>query len=317
MTSTQLVVRCTIGLVILAAIAYALSHINDFDADAIKRTVALLGWWGPVVYVAFGFVTVALLGSVSVTALVGGAAFGIEAGIALAWIGTMAGASFNLFVGRYLFADLIARRAGNRLRFVLDGVASEGWRCVTFIRLVPFSSFAAVSYLFGVTPVRWHHYFIPTALCVLPGLVAFAWLGQAGRDAAEDSGDLIQNGLMASGLLAIVIAIPSVVVRNRRRRSGVSRRQLDELVATDSDLMVAYIQSAGEPDQPLPFPNAEIIAESNVPQWARRCAVHPERRIVVIHRQDRGALVAIRALETSGVIGPRYLIDGPATLNRR
>jgi uncharacterized membrane protein YdjX (TVP38/TMEM64 family) len=308
----QTIIKFVIGLCLAAGLAYALTEVDELDPGAIEDEIRALGWWAPVAFVAFAFVTVVFLGSVSFTGIVGGALFGVGEGVALAWLGTIAGALFNFVVARFVIADAIARRAGGTLRFVLDGVENEGWRFVIFIRLVPFFQFAATSYLFGATRVRFVHYILPTLVCVLPGITAFSWLGQVGRDAAAGSEALVQNGLLAIGLLAIVAAIPRVVVWTRRRRIGLTRHELDRLIASGADVMVALVLAPGESTRPLPFPRSETVAEIDLATWARTRGLHPEHRIVVVHAREAGALGAVRALESAGAVEPRYLIGGLA-----
>ncbi|MBM3509506.1 MAG: TVP38/TMEM64 family protein [Alphaproteobacteria bacterium] len=312
----ETVVKYTVGLCLAAGLAYVLTEIGELDPGAIEDEIRALGWWAPVAFVGFTFVTVVLLGSVSFTSIVGGAVFGVGESVALAWFGTIAGGLFNFAVARFAIADFVARRSGATLRFVLDGVENEGWRFVTFIRLVPFFQFAASSYLFGATRVRFVHYIVPTLICVLPGITAFSWLGQVGRDAAAGSEDLVKNGLLAIGLLAIVAAIPRVVVWTRRRRMGVTRNELDRLFAGGADVTVALVVAPDETAKPLPFPRSETVAEIDLATWARTRGIHPEHRIVVVHAREAGALAAVRALETAGAIEPRYLIGGLAAARR-
>lgn len=310
------IVKYVVGLCLAVGLVYTLTEIDQLDTGAIEDQIRALGWWAPVAFVGFAFITVALLGSVSFAGIVGGALFGVGEGVVLAWIGTIAGAIFNFVVARFAIADFITRRAGGTLRFILDGVENEGWRFVTFIRLVPFFQFAASSYLFGATRVRFRDYLLPTLVCVLPGIVAFAWLGQVGRDAAAGSEDLVRNGLLAIGLLATVAAIPRIVVWTRRRRIGLTRRELDRLIASGADVTVVLVQGPDETAAPPPFPRTGTVADVDLATWARTRGIHPEHRIVVVHAREAGALAAVRALETAGAIEPRYLIGGLAAAQR-
>jgi uncharacterized membrane protein YdjX (TVP38/TMEM64 family) len=214
-------VKLAIGVALVAGIVVALTQIDGLSPALIEREIRALGWWAPAGFVALAFVTVVLLGSVSLSSLVGGALFGVGPGFALTWLGTLAGALAAFALGRFLIGAWVARQAGGRLSYVLDGVAREGWRFVTLIRLIPVFQFASVCYLFGATKVKFWHYAIPTALCMIPGVAAFAWLGHAGRSAAAGSEDMVRNGLIALGLLAVAAAIPRLVGWLRRRRGVV------------------------------------------------------------------------------------------------
>src|SRR6476619_2745359 len=78
-------------------------------------------------------------------------------------------------------ADARARSAGGLLKRLIDGVDAEGWRFVAFVRLVPLFPFNLSNYVLGLTRIPLHHYVIATLIGMVPGTVAYTWLGHAGR----------------------------------------------------------------------------------------------------------------------------------------
>jgi hypothetical protein len=66
--------------------------------------------------------------------------------------------------------------------------------------------------------------FDPTALYItmLPGAIAYTYLGYAGREAVAGGEALIQKGLLALGLLALLLFVPRLVTLLRRRSSKAS-----------------------------------------------------------------------------------------------
>jgi hypothetical protein len=51
---------------------------------------------------------------------------------------------------------------------------------------------------------------------MLPGAIAYTWLGYAGREAAGGGEGLIQKGLIALALLAALAFLPRLVARLRQ-----------------------------------------------------------------------------------------------------
>ena len=96
-------------------------------------------------------------------------------------------------VARYLASDWVAARSGGRLRQLIHGVETEGWRFVAFVRLVPLFPFNLLNYALGLTRIRFSHYLIATYVCMLPGAFAYTYLGYAGREAVGGGEGLIQK----------------------------------------------------------------------------------------------------------------------------
>jgi uncharacterized membrane protein YdjX (TVP38/TMEM64 family) len=137
----------------------------------------------------------------SVMTLAGGALFGPLWGTLWNLIGAVIGATLSFLAARYIAADFVVRRAGPRLRALVEGVEAEGWRFVAFVRLVPLFPFNLLNYALGLTRIRIAEYVIASAVCMLPGGFAYTYLGYAGREAAAHGAGAIRNILLAAGLL--------------------------------------------------------------------------------------------------------------------
>ena len=151
-------------------------------------------------------------------ALAGGALFGPLWGTLYNLTGATIGATLAFLVARYLASDWVARKSHGRLKRLIEGVESEGWRFVAFTRLVPLFPFNLLNYAFGLTRIPLSHYIIASVVCMLPGTVAYTWLGYTGREAAAGNEGIIRHALLALGLIAIVGFLPRLVRRFRRNR---------------------------------------------------------------------------------------------------
>ena len=151
----------------------------------------------------------------SVLTLAGGAIFGPVLGTIYNLTGATLGATLAFVISRYLASDWAQRKAGGRLKQLKEGVEAEGWRFVAFVRLVPLFPFNLLNYALGLTRIKLSHYLIASYLCMLPGAVAYTYLGYAGREAVAGGEGMIQKGLLALALLAVIAFLPRLIRRLR------------------------------------------------------------------------------------------------------
>lgn len=211
--------RIALGLALTAAIVWAVFDRQAFDAGAIADWLRDLGPWAPAAFVslwafwAVVFLPGALLG------LAGGALFGPFWGTLWNLSGATLGATLAFLAARFVASDWVARKAGGRLKQLLQGVEAEGWRFVAFVRLVPLFPFNLLNYALGLTRIRVVAYVATTVVCMLPGTITYTYIGYAGREAVSGGEGLIQKGLLALGLLAAIALLPRLVRRVRGRSS--------------------------------------------------------------------------------------------------
>ena len=215
----------TIGRAALAAtlaIAIVATYMNRgaFDPAALERWVRGAGAWGPACYIgAYAFAAVLSLPGALLT-LAGGALFGPVWGTFYSLTGATIGATAAFAIARYAASDWVGRRAGGWTRRLIDGVDREGWRFVAFVRLVPLLPFNLLNYALGLTRIRLAHYAAASYVFMLPGALAYTYLGYAGREAMAGADRVLEKGLAALALLAAVAFLPRFV-RRLRGNSGV------------------------------------------------------------------------------------------------
>lgn len=196
---------------------------GPFDPDTVEAYVGGLGAWAPLVYLAVYVAATVLFLPGAIFGLAGGALFGPLWGVVWNLSGATAGATLAFLIGRYVASDWVARRTGGRLRRFIDGIEAEGWRFVALVRLVPLFPFNLSNYALGLTRIGLVGYVLASAVCMLPGTVAYTWLGHAGRAAAAGDPTAVRYGLAALGLLAAIVLVPRLV--RRYREAGRASRE--------------------------------------------------------------------------------------------
>lgn len=204
-------IRWLLGLLLLAAVGVALVMRPNFDAAALQAWVDGAGLAGPLLFMAIYALATVLFLPGSIITLAGGALFGPFWGTLWNLTGATLGAALAFLVARYLGADWVARRAGPRLQRLNDGVASEGWRFIAMVRLVPLLPFNLLNYALGLTRIPFLTYVLATWVFMLPGAFVYTWLGHAGRDALAGGDGTLRNITIAVSLLALLAFLPRLV----------------------------------------------------------------------------------------------------------
>ena len=103
----------------------------------------------------------------------------------------------------------------------------------------------------GSREIPLHHYMIATLVCMVPGGVAYTWLGHAGRGALTGEADTVRYGLLALGLLAAVALLPRLITRMRRAFSWIEPNELKRRLDSGEILTVIDVRGSDEFTGPL------------------------------------------------------------------
>lgn len=217
MMTANALARLVLLFALLATIVWAVAQRGEIDLQAVQAWVQGMGGWGRLAYIGLYALATVLFLPGSVLTLVGGALFGPLWGTLINLTGATLGATLAFLISRYLASDWVRGRSGGFLKQLIEGVEGEGWRFVAFTRLVPLFPFNLLNYALGLTRIRLSHYVIASYICMLPGALAYTYLGYAGREAAAGAEGMLQKGLLALGLLAAAVFLPRIVKRLRSR----------------------------------------------------------------------------------------------------
>jgi uncharacterized membrane protein YdjX (TVP38/TMEM64 family) len=209
--------RVILAVLLTGAIIWTIVNRQQFDIGAIEASIRNLGVWGPLAFMGLYIAATVLFLPGSILGLAGGALFGPVWGATYTLTAATIGATLAFLAARYVASDWVAARAGGRMRQLVEGVEAEGWRFVAFVRLVPLFPFNLLNYALGLTRILLIDYVLASLVCMAPGTIAYTYLGYAGREAFAGGESMVQKGLLALGLLALVAFLPRLV---RRLRAG-------------------------------------------------------------------------------------------------
>ncbi|MGB8700499.1 MAG: TVP38/TMEM64 family protein, partial [Thermosynechococcaceae cyanobacterium] len=143
-----------------------------------------------------------------VLTIAGGIGFGLVWGTVWSTLGATLGAMGAFGLARSLLHDPIQTRFGHHplLAKLNRAVAHHPLNFVLMIRFAPISPFNVVNFLFGLTRIPWQSYSLGTLVGIIPGVIAYTWLGVAGHTALYDHNPVPL--LLAGSLLALLSALP-------------------------------------------------------------------------------------------------------------
>ena len=217
--SPETIRRVILLLVVAAGIAIAILFRDQISVESLTARVSALGWYAPLVFIAFYTVATVFFMPGLLFTLAGGALFGPVYGTLYNLVGATLGATLAFLVARYIASDWVAQRTGKRLRQLVEGVEEEGWRFVAFVRLVPLFPFNLLNYALGLTQLRLSHYIITSFIFMAPGGAAYTYLGYAGREVASGGEDFIKKALLALAVIATIAFASRVLMKMRRNQT--------------------------------------------------------------------------------------------------
>ncbi len=293
-------IRLSFALALGTAIALALLYRDRFDAAALEAWIGGAGWAGPLLFLLLYAVGTVLFLPALLMTLAGGALFGPLWGTLWNLAGGTLGAALAFLAARHLAGSWVERRIGGRLKRLKEGVEAEGWRFVAFVRLVPLFPFFLLNYALGLTRIPFWHYLLATAVFMLPGAVAYTWLGYTGREAVAGGGDLVRNLLIALGLVALIAFLPRLIAR-LRTGPVLAVEALKVRLDRGEDLLLLDVRTASD----FVGEQGHLTAARNLPleELTRRIPEiesYLERPVALICRTDRRSAEAARILTANG-----------------
>jgi len=307
---TRTILRIGLIVALAGAIAVAAQYREALDVETLAAELAGFGWLGPVVFAAvFAAATVLFLPGAAF-GLAGGALFGPVWGVVWNLTGATVGATLAFLAARYVFSDWAEAKAGGRMHQLKQGVENEGWRFVAVARLVPMVPFNLLNYALGLTRIPFAQYVTASAGCMLPGTIAYTYLGYAGREAVAGGEQAVQKGLLALGLLAVVAYIPRLASKFRKG-ACITTRALNDALKDNGEMPVLDVRDAED----FNGNGGHIPGALNIPLPALEdrigeLAPWRDKPLAVVCRTNRKSGKAVHRLRAEGFSGVLLVDDG-------
>jgi len=211
-------------LLLLIGIIFAIINRGNYNNENLTNILENYGVFAPVIFILiYVLATILFLPGVILT-MIAGAFFGPGLGLLYAITGATIGATLSFLNARYIASEKIEKMIeGNKLDYIKKSVEEEGWKFVAFTRLVPLFPFNLLNYSFGLTRIKLSDYIWSSFIFMLPGTLAYVYLGYAGTEILTGGENLIQTILILITIFAIIIYLPYYIkkVSNMEEESSV------------------------------------------------------------------------------------------------
>lgn len=209
-------------IVILGGLAFALSqgwhnyltlegfaeNIEWLDGQIAKNFLLVL-----VAYALTYAAATAFMVPASFLTISGGVLFGLVFGTSATVIGATIGASALFMAAKTSIGESLRSIVGPFLEKMQAGFNEDALSYMFALRLIPAFPFAVVNIAPAILGAKFRDYFITTIFGIIPGTLAYTWIGVAVGDTLRAGGDvdistLASNFIPAFVALAVVALIP-------------------------------------------------------------------------------------------------------------
>ncbi|MCW8933806.1 MAG: VTT domain-containing protein [Gammaproteobacteria bacterium] len=297
--STKLKRSLLFGIILLGIIAGFIFR-DQLNPEGIQQWIESAGNAAPLLFISVYIMSTVLFLPGSLLTLLGGALFGPLWGTLYNLAGATIGAMIAFLISRYITSSWVEKKTAGKMQQLIKGVESEGWRFVAFTRLVPIFPFNLLNYALGLTKISFKQYSIATFIFMIPGALAYTYIGYIGKEAATGGEDLIKKAMLGIALLAVVIFIPRLV--NKLRHVDMLdiaelKSQLDaeeELLLLDVRKLADFNGEQGHIKQATLLPLEELS------QRITELENYKNKQIITICRTDKRSSEAAKILSNCG-----------------
>lgn len=292
--------RILLLVAVVIGITAVVMYRDQLDASALQTWIEQADAAAPLLFMFVYIIGTVLFFPGSVLTLLGGALFGPIAGTFYNLTAATIGAMLSFLIARFLASDWVSHKTGGGLKQLITGVENEGWRFVAFVRLVPLFPFNLLNYALGLTRISFSQYSLATYIFMLPGALAYTYLGYIGREAATGGEDLVQKIMLALALLAIVSFLPRIV-SNMRKGPMLSVAELKQRLDAQEEILLLDVRTAedyvGEQGH---IAGSTLIPVEELAQRSDELNDYLEKPIAIICRTDKRSARAARLLAQKG-----------------
>ena len=204
-------------------VAVWLKHFQDY--------VQGLGMAGYILYIVVYAVCCVAFVPASVLTLGAGLIFGVVGGSIVVIIGATLGSTAAFLLARTVMRHRIEALTANNAKFrALDrAISREGAKIVLLVRMAVIFPFTYSNYAFGLTGVALGPYVAATFLGIIPGTVAFVYIGAAAATAATTASKVKIAVYVVGGAIALAVSIfVGRIATKAIRRAGIDDEPADD-----------------------------------------------------------------------------------------
>ncbi|MBM7094522.1 MULTISPECIES: TVP38/TMEM64 family protein [Alteribacter] len=173
--------KIAVRMIVILAAVYLVYFLNQsffrIDPDSIRSWILSFGILAPLLYIFIFAIRPLTLFPASVLAVAGGLSFGPFFAPLFTYVGSLLGATLSFWLARKLGKKVAKREWKGKAEVLQDRVEKHGFFYVLVLRILPVVNFDLVSYLSGISRIKFKTYIGATMCGIIPGTFAFTFLG--------------------------------------------------------------------------------------------------------------------------------------------
>jgi uncharacterized membrane protein YdjX (TVP38/TMEM64 family) len=201
-------IKITIFLVFIGLVVWFNRSYLQFDTNQIRDWILSFGLFAPILFILLYTVRPLIFFPASILSIAGGLAFGALMGTIYTIIGATLGAVLSFIVSRKLGRNIANKEWKGNAQIIQVQMEKNGFLYVLLFRFLPILNFDLISYLAGISKVRFTSFFFGTLIGIIPGTFAYNFLGSS-----------IVSGnpkiIIGAVLVFVVVTIVPLIVRKR------------------------------------------------------------------------------------------------------
>lgn len=200
-------------LIVIVSVLFWINHtFLNVTPKAIQKWILSFGLFAPIVYMVIYSIRPFILFPASVLSLAAGLAFGALWGTIYTIIGATIGALLSFLAAGKLGRSIKNKEWDGRAKMIQQQLEQNGFFYVLLLRLIPLFNFDMISYLSGISKVRFIPFTAATFIGIIPGTFAYNFLGSS---LVEGNIVIIVIAIIAFLLITVVPVIFSKTLREK------------------------------------------------------------------------------------------------------
>ncbi len=216
----------SLGIILLALLSYFLfPQVQEFldkawnvltsgDQKRTEQWVAQFGWFGPALIILVMILQMFLIViPTPILMVVAVVAFGGLWGSLILLVAIFLASSIGYFIGRYFGPVIVEKMIGYKTyKKIGSFIADYGFWTVVVVRLSPFLSNDAISFVGGVLKMGYWRFIGATMLGITPLILLIAFLGE--------NYERLKTGLIWGSAISVILFVAFVIWDKKRRHKN-------------------------------------------------------------------------------------------------
>ena len=171
------ILRSLVFLTAFIAVAWFARSRFDVSAENIRTYILSFGAIGPLIFMGLYVIGPIVVFPTSILSLAAAFAYGLWPGMLYIVIGATGAGITGYVMGRFFGDSVLKFHQSKWAGSIYERMKGQGFLYVFVLRLIPLVGFDILSYLAGMTRVKFASFVLATVIGMLPGTLAYSLVG--------------------------------------------------------------------------------------------------------------------------------------------